>query len=72
MQPKIPVSVSAELKVRVENFVGAVKACINPPASAALNSSTICRIAIEEMVDRYESAPDKMARRLGFSPSKPK
>ena len=58
MQPKIPVSVSSELKTRVEELVGAVKACINLPASSAVNSSTICRIAIEEMlgsVDKGDS-----------------
>ena len=68
MSPKIPVTVSVELKVRVENFVGAIRACISQPASSVVNSSTVCRIAIEEMLDRYERAPEKMARKLGFSP----
>lgn len=72
MPPKIPVSVGTEMKARVEIFVGAVKACINPPASSAVSSSTICRVAIEEMLDRYETSPDKMARKLGFSPNRQK
>jgi len=68
MSPKIPVTVTAEFKARVESFVEAIKACISQPASSAVTNSTVCRIAIEEMLDRYEKSPDKMARKLGFSP----
>ena len=72
MLAKIPVTVSAELKARVENVVGAVRACTNQTASSAVNSSLICRVAIEELLARYERSPDKMARKLGFSASKKK
>jgi hypothetical protein len=72
MPPKIPVSVSAEFKARVEAFVGDVRTCISPPASSAVNNSTVCHVAIEEMLERYESSPDKMACKLGFLPSRRK
>lgn len=72
MPPKIPVTVTAEFKARVESFVEAIKTCISPPASSVLNNSTVCRIAIEEMLDRYEKSPEKMARKLGFSPVRQK
>ena len=72
MPPKIPVSVTGEFKSRVESFVKAVKECISPPATSALNSSTVCRVAIEEMLERYEKSPEKMARKLGFSPVRQK
>ena len=67
MTEKIPVSVSAELKARVESFVGAVKGCTNSPASATLSSSTVCRMGIEELLERYERQPERVARKLGFS-----
>jgi hypothetical protein len=72
MPPKIPVTVTAEFKARVENFVEAIKACISQPASSGVSSSTVCRIAIEEMLDHYEKAPERMARKLGFSPVRQK
>jgi hypothetical protein len=72
MPPKIPVTVTAEFKARVENFVEAITACISQPASSGLNNSMVCRIAIEEMLDRYEKTPEKMARKLGFSPVRQK
>ena len=66
MPPKIPVSVTAELKARVENFVEAMKACISQPASSGLNSSTVCRMAIEAHNGRIwaESEPGKGSRFL--------
>lgn len=67
MPPKIPVTVTADFKARVESFVEAIKRCISQPASSGVNSSTVCRLAIEEMLDRYEKSPEKMARKLGFS-----
>lgn len=72
MPPKIPVTVTAEFKARVENFVEAIKACISQPASSGLNNSTVCRMAIEEILDRYEKTPEKVARKLGFSPVRQK
>ena len=72
VEKKIPVSVSAELKNRVEQFVGKVRECTTTAASSALNNSTVCRIAIEEMLQRYESRPEGMARKLGFAVSRKK
>lgn len=72
MPPKIPVTVTADLKARVESFVEATKACISQPASSGVSSSTVCRVAIENMLDRYEKVPEKMARKLGFSPVRQK
>lgn len=72
MPPKIPVTVTAELKARVESFVEAAKGCISQPASSVVTNSTVCRIAIEEMLDRYEKSPHKMARKLGMSPVRQK
>jgi len=72
MSPKIPVTVTAEFKARVETFVEAIKACISQQASSGVNNSTVCQMAIEEMLDRYEKAPEKAARRLGFSPVRQK
>lgn len=72
MSPKIPVTVSPEFKSRVESFVEAIKACISQPASSGVTSSTVCRTAIEDMLDQYEKAPEKMARKLGFSPVRQK
>ena len=67
MSPKIPVTVTAEFKTRVEDFVEAIKACISQQASSGVNSSMVCQMAIEEMLDRYERVPAKAARKLGFS-----
>ena len=64
----IPVTVTAEFKARVESFVEAIRACISQQASSGVNTSTVCHMAIEEMLDRYEKAPERAARRLGFSP----
>ena len=72
MSPKIPVTVTAEFKLRVENFVEAIKACISQPTSSGVNNTTVCHMAIEEMLDRYEKAPEKVARKLGFSPVRQK
>jgi hypothetical protein len=68
MPPKIPVTVTVELKTRVENFVEAIRACISQQASSGVNNSTVCHMAIEEMLKRYEKTPEKAARKLGFSP----
>jgi hypothetical protein len=72
MSPKIPVSVSADFKARVESFVEAIKSCISQPASSGVTSSTVCRVAIEDMLAQYEKSPEKMARKLGFSPVRQK
>ena len=68
----IPVTVTAEFKARVGNFVEAIKACISQQASSGVNNSMVCQMAIEEMLDQYEKAPEKMARKLGFSPVRQK
>jgi len=72
MSSKIPVTVTVEFKVRVESFVKAIKACISQQASSGVNNSTVCHMAIEEMLDRYEKTPGRAARRLGFSPGRQK
>jgi hypothetical protein len=68
----IPVTVTAEFKARVEDFVEAIRACTSQRISSGVNSSTVCHVAIEEMLERYEKAPEKMALKLGFSPVRPK
>jgi len=68
MPTKIPVTVTAEFKARIEDFVEATKACISPSAASGVKRTLVCQVAIEEMLDRYEKAPEKMARKLGFAP----
>jgi len=72
MPPKIPVTVTAEFKARVENFVEAIKACITQQASSGVNNSSVCQMAIQDMLDQYEKTPEKAARKLGFSPVRQK
>ena len=66
MAQKVPVSVDVELEARLARFVGAVGQCVQPTATRALDRSSICRLAIVEMLDRYERTPNKVARKLGF------
>lgn len=66
MAQKVPVSVDVELEARLAKFVGAVGDCVRPAASRALDRSSICRLAIVEMLDRYERTPSKVAKKLGF------
>ena len=68
----IPVTVTAEFKARVGDFVEAIRACTSQRVSSGVNSSSVCHFAIEEMLERYEKAPEEMARKLGFSPVRPK
>jgi hypothetical protein len=72
MSDKIPVTVTADFKARVENFVKATKACISPSAASGVSRSLVCQVAIEELLERYEKTPEKMARKLGFAPVRQK
>lgn len=69
---KVPVTLTPDLAVRLEAFVGTVARCVSPPAASALNRSAVCRVAIEELLERYEARPDRMARKLGLSARRPK
>lgn len=66
MAQKVPVTVDAELDARLAKFVVEVANCVRPSASRALDRSSICRLAIVEMLDRYERTPGKVAKKLGF------
>lgn len=72
MTQKVPVSVDPELEARLAKFVGAVGDCVRPSVSRALDRSSICRLAIVEMLDRYERTPSKIAKKLGFLTRAPK
>ena len=62
----VPVSVSPETKVRLEALEGALRACTAPTAKSAINRSSICHLAIRELMERYEKNPKALARKLGL------
>ncbi len=66
---KVPVSLTDVEKSRLDALLGAVKECISPTASRALDRSTICRATIMEMVEQFEEAPEKLAAKLGLAVS---
>ena len=65
----VPVTVSAETKARLATLKRAIELCTIPTASPAINRSTICHMAIQDLLDHYESDPKGLARRLGLSPT---
>lgn len=64
---KIIVSAPAEVRKRLEALLKAVETCITPTAFRAIDRSTICLQAINDLLDKYENDPTGLAARLGFS-----
>ena len=64
---KIIVSAPPEVRTRLEALLKAVETCITPTASRAMDRSTICLQAINDLLDKYESDPAGLAAKLGFS-----
>ncbi len=64
----IPVTaVSHTVVARLDALIAQVRANVSETASRAINCSTVCRLAIEDALDRYEHEPNLLAERLGFS-----
>lgn len=64
----VPVSaVSNETVVRLERLLHAVQRYLPASAHRAVDRSSLCRIGIEDLLARYEGAPDALAERLGYA-----
>ncbi len=66
-QEKIPVTVTEDVKRRVEALVTAIQSEVSPQAKRAVSNSGICAVAIEDMLNRYEKSPMDLASRMGFA-----
>ena len=65
---KIPISgVPERLAKRLQALVAATSAKVSAPASRAIDRSAVCRLAVEDLIDRYEKEPQALALRLGLS-----
>ncbi|MFN3387804.1 MAG: hypothetical protein ACK40O_02665 [Allosphingosinicella sp.] len=63
----MPVSaVSNETVVRLERLLHAVQRYLPASAHRAVDRSCLCRAAIDDLLARYEQAPDALAERLGY------
>lgn len=63
----VPVSaVSNETVARLERLLHAVQRYVPVPAQRDVDRSSLCRIGIEDLLARYEAAPDALAERLGY------
>lgn len=64
----VPVSaVPHETVVRLERLLHAVQRYVPVAGHRAVDRSCLCRIGIEELLARYEAAPDALAERLGYA-----
>ena len=63
----VPISrVPEALLVRLDGLVNEIERNVSENAKRALDRSTICRLAIQDLVDLYEDQPMKLAERLGL------
>lgn len=67
VQLKIPVTVTYDTKQKVEALAEAVRQEISPQARRAVSTSSICVIAIENLISNYEKNPKGLAVRMGFA-----
>jgi hypothetical protein len=65
----VPVSrVPATLLRRLDGLKDRVAMNVTDTAAKALDRSTLCRLAIEDFLGRYENEPMMLVGRLGFQP----
>jgi hypothetical protein len=64
----VPVSaVPFDVVARLETLTAHLKTQVSTTAARAIDRSTVCRLAICDLLDRYEREPAVLAERLGLA-----